>query len=72
MLLPQMYNSIDDVVVGQRLMYDNTSGFIAELPRIRLVGDVLGSDKKKQTVSVEFKVRGFDPMTIDLPYFLAQ
>lgn len=72
MPLSQAYKSINDVVIGQRIMYDNTSGYVSELPRIKMVGEILDLDKDKQTIAVEFKIRGFEPKVIDLPYFLAQ
>lgn len=70
-MVKKRYASKDEVQIGHQIIFDNTSGYIKNFPQIKMVGAVtdLGTEDR---ILVEFKIYGYDPFMIPIPYFLAQ
>lgn len=67
------YANKAQVVVGDKIMLDNKTGFLKDMLRVKMVGDVISTDLDGDLISVSFNINGVkDPEVRSIPYFLAQ
>jgi len=62
-----------DVKVGDRIIFDNKTGFLKDMLKIKMVGEIIDVDLEDNLISVLFKTNGInDPIIKSIPYFLCQ
>lgn len=66
----QRYKSREDVVLGDKILFDNSTGFLQELPYINMVGRVVERSLFNDNIKVEF-YHG-EKIVLSIPYYLAQ
>ena len=73
MKLKNRYNNKNEVKVGDRIMFDNKTGFIRDLLKVKLIGDVIDTELDDNLIKISFNVNGIkEPLIKDVPYFLCQ
>ena len=61
------------VNVGDRILFDNKTGFIKDMIRSKFIGEVISVDLEGDLIEVAFKINGIvEPVIQSIPYFLCQ
>ena len=67
------YSNKNEVKIGDRIMFDNKAGFIKDVLKIKIIGDVIETDLDKNLIRISFNINGIEEPSIkDIPYFLCQ
>ena len=67
------YSNKSEVKIGDRIMFDNKTGFIKDVLKIKIIGDVIETDLDKNLIRISFNINGIEEPSIkDIPYFLCQ
>jgi hypothetical protein len=66
------YTKKEDAKIGDRIMFDNKTGFFKDLLKIKIIGEVIDIETEGNDISVSFKLNGKDPIIKEIPYFLCQ
>ena len=67
------YTKKEDAQIGDRVMFDNKTGFLKGLLKIKLIGEVIDLDGEGHNITISFMINGIpDPIIKEVPYFLCQ
>jgi hypothetical protein len=67
------YSKKEDVKIGDRVLFDNATGFILDVLKIKIIGEVVNINLDGDLIRVSFLLNGEkDPFVKDIPYFLCQ
>jgi len=68
------YKSASLAEPGDRVIFDNSGGFAKELPRTRIVGEVVELERTGENINdvrVRFSPKEYgEPIEINLPYYI--
>ena len=68
----QRYKNINDIKIGDRIMLDNSTNFIKDVARVKIIGEVLEILDNK-LIKVAFKINGIPEDVIrNIPYYMCQ
>lgn len=66
------YKTISNVNIGDRILFDNTTNFIKDVAKVKIVGEILEILSETE-VKIAFKVNGINESVIrKVPFYLCQ
>jgi len=69
----QRFKNKSDVTIGSRVIFDNLTSFLKDLPKVRMIGDVVSTDSENNDVTVNLYIVGHEePIEVKLPFYLLQ
>ena len=69
----QRFKKKSDVIVGSRIIFDNMTSYIKNLPMVRMIGDVVEIEVEGDMVVVNLNIAGREEVVpVHLPYYLLQ
>jgi len=69
----QRFKKKSDVIVGSRIIFDNMTSYIKNLPMVRMIGDVVEIEVEGDMVVVNLNIAGREEVVpVRLPYYLLQ